>query len=355
MTLDFGVNYNINGSSWTSPYAVTINDFGNADQDATTGKYHELYGNVSGLPAAPTNVTTALGVTGDYVQTWSEAMYADRYTPGASNGTFGVPSGDRLFGIGSVASLNPDTSINTSLSLFGPQAGFTASRSNLFSFVSRSVGVSNAFSGTVSEGNINVNKDNWLWSPLYNISATLESITMTSDQTGSGTQANPFMPTTQSTTEQNSSTGTVYTFNDLSASVGNLIYIDPVVATGYSYSIDDGGLVSQIDLPDLAGANYSINELGTWISADVYEFANPVNSFSVTGIPVSAGLDPSNQSAFNTGLVFADSGNYDVTMTPITFNTDSNPATATPEPGTMLLMGVGALGTAYMRRRAKKA
>jgi hypothetical protein len=178
---------------------------------------------------------------------------------------------------------------------------------------------------------------------------------MTSDQTGSGTQANPFMPTTQSTTEQNSSTGTVYTFNDLSASVGNLIYIDPVVATGYSYSIDDGGLVSQIDLPDLAGANYSINELGTWISADVYEFANPVNSFSVTGIPVSAGLDPSNQSAFNTGLVFADSGNYDVTMTPITFNTDSNPATATPEPGTMLLMGVGALGTAYMRRRAKKA
>jgi len=40
-------------------------------------------------------------------------------------------------------------------------------------------------------------------------------------------------------------------------------------------------------------------------------------------------------------------------MLALTYDTDAQP-TATPEPGTMLLMGIGAAGVAFMRRRQKQ-
>jgi hypothetical protein len=67
----------------------------------------------------------------------------------------------------------------------------------------------------------------------------------------------------------------------------------------------------------------------------------------VTGIEASAGLDPSDVTAFATGLTFADDGQFTGTMDPI----------VTPEPGTLLLLGSTMVGfglTRWGRERRRR-
>ena len=72
-----------------------------------------------------------------------------------------------------------------------------------------------------------------------------------------------------------------------------------------------------------------------------------VGAFSVRGIELSAGLDPTDSTAFITGLTFVNAGNFTGTMTPVT--------EAIPEPETyaMMLAGLGLLGLAARRRKQK--
>jgi uncharacterized membrane protein len=140
-----------------------------------------------------------------------------------------------------------------------------------------------------------------------------------------------------------------------SASVvgGTPIWIDPAVATGYSYVTGAGDpLFASVTLP--IGIGDSLYTLGfdgmsfTLAGGVTFDFttyfAEGIGAFEVTGIETSAGLDPANAQAFPTGLTFIGSGDFTGTMAPIT-------STAIPEPTTLALLAIGFAGFAFGRTR----
>ncbi|HEY4959049.1 MAG TPA: PEP-CTERM sorting domain-containing protein, partial [Caldimonas sp.] len=75
-----------------------------------------------------------------------------------------------------------------------------------------------------------------------------------------------------------------------------------------------------------------------------------VSDFTITGIETSAGLDPSNPTAFITGLTFSGNGDFTGTMTPLT-----ELVAGVPEPETYALMlGGFALLASITRRRQRR-
>ena len=147
-----------------------------------------------------------------------------------------------------------------------------------------------------------------------------------------------------------------FLFN-MSVVAGQTYFIDPEVAIGYDYEIGAGNpFFASVDLPELIGDGFfdiygfdgSGNQMllaANWDGRDVYNFApGGVSRFRVLGIETSANLDPSNTTAFITGLTFAGSGQFTGTQTPITVTID------VPEPPTLALAGLALLGMAWRRR-----
>lgn len=135
-------------------------------------------------------------------------------------------------------------------------------------------------------------------------------------------------------------------------------FIDPEIAIGYDYIVNDGPNFASVLLPSIAGDD-GLYEIYLWdesslgfdiflasVDADITYFfgGDGVDRFRVLGIDQAALLDPTDLVAFVTGLTFVSDGDVDMTMTPVTFD-------AVPEPGTLSLLGAGILGTAAMRRR----
>ncbi len=129
------------------------------------------------------------------------------------------------------------------------------------------------------------------------------------------------------------------------------VFIDPVAATGYHYSVDPGDpLFSVVYIPEalplgdsefdleVAGATYPIL---AGVPFDLTQIAaEGVSEFTITGIDPAEGLDPADPSAFPTGLMFASPGVANVSMMPI------------PSPQTFVLLGAFALGSLMRRRHA---
>lgn len=145
--------------------------------------------------------------------------------------------------------------------------------------------------------------------------------------------------------------------------INRRIFIDPILAVGYDYSVQSGPNFSSVFLPtgigddlyDLFSFDTALNtyvDTGTDIAGGVvYDFAaGGVNRFSIRGIETSANLDPNNPLAFVTGLTFASTGNAVVFQSPVVVNTDS---TAVPEPFTIVGTLVGATAAFRMRKRLK--
>jgi PEP-CTERM motif len=151
----------------------------------------------------------------------------------------------------------------------------------------------------------------------------------------------------------------VYNFHVGSVSASSITYIDPLVATGYHYATGAGDPnFKSVLLPNVGDGIYTlsfVDALGAesvTLSHDVQYFFSDagVGNFTITGIETSAGLDPSNATAFITGLSFENDGAFTGTMTPITTLVDAVPE---PETYALLLIGMGLLGGVVKRRQTR--
>lgn len=167
---------------------------------------------------------------------------------------------------------------------------------------------------------------------------------------GAGAPTQVFLPTV-------SLNGSQPTFSFSTNVVGGQqIFIDPDLAVGYDYQIGAGDpLMRSVLLPaNIGDGLYDIYlwDGSGWVlfSANVqggtdFDFGpNGVDQFRVLGIETSAGLDPTDPTAFITGLTFVGSGQFTGTMTPI--------IVSVPEPGTLLLVGI-AFATVFLSRRGR--
>jgi hypothetical protein len=147
---------------------------------------------------------------------------------------------------------------------------------------------------------------------------------------------------------------------DITVVPGQIYYLDPEVAIGYDFVIGDGDPnFATLDLPEDIGDGlfdiFTFDAAGQWTllaadwnGADLFDFGvGGVSRFRVMGIETSAALDPSNTTAFVTGVSFTGAGRFTGTQTPIVVSLPD----AVPEPGSLVLVACGLGGLAFARRR----
>lgn len=179
------------------------------------------------------------------------------------------------------------------------------------------------------------------------------------DTQGGQSEFTPVLPDPSNPTDENG--GFVIVLPEVEA--GETIWFDPDIATGYTYEASGGGMFASVTAPTLLTVNDPDGYIVTYIDANGIEvmetllasgtvvFSSPVTEFTITGINQSLMLDPTDSTAFVTGVSFTFGGQFTVTQTPIiTFVPDNNPVNA---PATLAFVGLGLLGIAGLRRRQK--
>lgn len=155
------------------------------------------------------------------------------------------------------------------------------------------------------------------------------------------TAANPILPITDPNNPGDYSFEFAITDNDP-------IFIDPDVAIGYDYIVNSGPSLASVLLPENIGDNlfdlwlWDLN-INDWYDTNIdlvggvwFDFAQPTDRFRVMGIEVDEMLDPTNVTAFVTGLKFDDLGIINMNQNAVTiFVADP---TMVPEPQTLLLL-----------------
>ena len=142
------------------------------------------------------------------------------------------------------------------------------------------------------------------------------------------------------------------------------------MAIGYIYSVDSGVTFDSVMLPVIGDYYFTIsvwNELSQAFEGEyeatsriLFSFLelglDDVFQFQVTGIETDKELDPTDSTAFITGLVFGHTDGVDkfnVTQAPIIQTIgESNAASEVPVPATLALFG---LGLVIMARRRNAA
>lgn len=145
------------------------------------------------------------------------------------------------------------------------------------------------------------------------------------------------------------------------------MWIDPLVAIGYDYIVDSGPAIQSVVLPtgigdglfDLWTFDVALNDFVDsgidLLGGDTYDFgAGGVERFRVLGIEVDAGLDPTDATAFVTGLNFVSGGTINMRQVPITFDTDSGSNGSVSVPATWFLLFGGMFSVGAFRGRKSK-
>lgn len=159
------------------------------------------------------------------------------------------------------------------------------------------------------------------------------------------TQLNPLMPD-----EINEETGGFsFTFEKSD----EMIFIDPEVAIGYTYEMLSDNTFESILLPLIGDGEYILSiydsVIGDFVGnfqledGVIYDFdtftSEEVTLFQILGIETTAALDPTDTTAFITGLTFGGPSNIiNMTQTPIIANV---PTSDVPAPMTLALFGLG--------------
>ncbi|GAD02469.1 choice-of-anchor L domain-containing protein [Agarivorans albus] len=156
----------------------------------------------------------------------------------------------------------------------------------------------------------------------------------------------PILPDPSNPTDENGA----FVFDLPEVQSGETIWIDPDVAAGYVYSTD--GMFASVTAPSLASVNdpdgYVIEFLFEGVlqqialaAGETFEFGinfDPVSTFTLSGINLDLGLDPTSPLAFVTGLSFVETGSFQVSQLPVTvFVPDNN---SVPESPTLFMFGL---------------
>ncbi|NCQ86346.1 MAG: PEP-CTERM sorting domain-containing protein [Microcystis aeruginosa W13-18] len=170
------------------------------------------------------------------------------------------------------------------------------------------------------------------------------------------TPTNPLLPT------PNPSNPNGFTFPNVPVGnngfgTTNPIFFDPIVSVGYDYSVTGGPLFASVLIPsalpqgdsnfilELPGfGNYSLLAGTTFNLLGV----NPLgfSDFRISDIDPAEMLDPTNPTAFVTGLTFTAPGTVTVTQNPITVSV--------PEPSNLLGLGLLGFGAFFTGKLNKK-
>jgi hypothetical protein len=82
------------------------------------------------------------------------------------------------------------------------------------------------------------------------------------------------------------------------------------------------------------------------MAGQTFDFPFPVSTFTLTGINEDLMLDPTDPTAFVTGVSFADSGSYTITQAAIVTST-----TSVPTPSTIAIFLLSLVGISLVRKR----
>ena len=173
------------------------------------------------------------------------------------------------------------------------------------------------------------------------------------------TPTNPLLPT------PNPNNPDGFTFpgvpvGDNGLGIINPIFFDPIVSVGYDYAVTGGPLFASVLIPNALpqGDSNFILELpgfGNYplVAGTTFNLlgVNPLgfSDFRISDIDPAEMLDPTNPTAFVTGLTFTAPGTVTVTQNPITVSV--------PEPSNLLglgLLGFGAFFTGKLNKKQAK-
>ncbi len=178
------------------------------------------------------------------------------------------------------------------------------------------------------------------------------------------TPTNPLLPT------PNPNNPDGFTFpgvpvGDNGLGIINPIFFDPIVSVGYDYAVTGGPLFASVLIPNPLpqGDSNFILELpgfGNYplVAGTTFNLlgVNPLgfSDFRISDIDPAEMLDPTNPTAFVTGLTFTAPGTVTVTQNPIIQNTGG---VSVPEPSNLLglgLLGFGAFLTGKLNKKQAK-
>ena len=166
------------------------------------------------------------------------------------------------------------------------------------------------------------------------------------------TPSNPLLPT------PNPGNPNGFTFTNVTVTPGERLFFDPDVAVGYDYAVTGGPLFSSVLIPNALAqgdSNFTLELPGfgnySLIAGTPFDLLgiNPsgFSNFRISGIDTNELLDPTNPTAFVTGLEFTTAGTVTVTQNPIV----QNIPVGVPEPSSLL--GFGLLGLGLFGRKTR--